>query len=166
MRMLLAILLFASLGAVQAQGQSQDQYQDIRPFQPGSLDDIRAARSDRAFLLGFWSLDCTYCPEEMAMLADIAQQHPELDIVLVATDSPQDRAQVAARLKDLGLSATEAWLFGDAAPERLRFEIDRRWYGELPRTYLFDAAHNATAKSGMLERAALEQWIEDHVQRN
>ena len=162
MRMLLALLLLASLGAVQA----RDQYPDIRPFQPGSLDDIRAARADRPFLLGLWSLDCTYCPEEMAMLADVAQQHPELDIVLVATDTPQDRAHVAARLKDLGLSATEAWLFADAAPEQLRFEIDRRWYGELPRTYLYDATHRAVAKSGVLDRAELEQWIEDHVQRN
>ena len=158
MKTLLALLLMGSLCAVQAQ--------EIKPFLPGSLEQIRADRAEQPFVLGFWSLDCAYCPEELAMLAELRQRHPRLDVVLVATDAPQDRAQLAARLGALGLAQTEAWVFAAAAPEQLRYEIDRRWYGELPRTYLYDASHAAVARSGVLDRAELEQWIEDHVQRD
>ena len=37
-----------------------------------------------------------------------------------------------------GLGKVEQWVFADPMPERLRFEIDRRWYGELPRTHFYD----------------------------
>ena len=39
-----------------------------------------------------------------------------------------------AMLEKAGLGTAENWLFGDGFVERLRFEIDPAWQGEIPRT--------------------------------
>jgi hypothetical protein len=62
-----------------------------------------------------------------------------------------------------GLEKSPQWIFADAMPERLRFEIDRRWHGELPRTYLYDRQHTVQAFSGLVPAEQLAQWIKDHV---
>ena len=48
------------------------------------------------------------------------------------------------------LNDVENWVFADANSQKLRFEIDPSWYGELPRTYFFDSAHNRNGNSGLL----------------
>ena len=39
-------------------------------------------------------------------------------------------------LNETGLGAPENWTFGDGFVERLRYEIDPQWRGEIPRTIL------------------------------
>ncbi|MDD5330830.1 MAG: TlpA family protein disulfide reductase, partial [Sulfuricella sp.] len=60
----------------------------------------------------------------------------------------------------------DAWVFADAVPERLYFEADGKWRGELPRTYLYDAAHRATAFSGKIDPAQLERWVRSNFAAN
>jgi hypothetical protein len=43
--------------------------------------------------------------------------------------------------------------------ERLRHEIDKRWYGELPRTYLRGREGRLEAVSGVLGEERLAQWL-------
>jgi hypothetical protein len=54
----------------------------------------------------------------------------------------------------------QTWIFDDEFSERVRFAVDRTWRGELPRTYLYDAAHRAEARSGKLDERWLEGWLE------
>jgi hypothetical protein len=53
------------------------------------------------------------------------------------------------------LQNTEAWVFADSFVERLRFEVDKQWQGELPRTYLFSDDGEAEAVSGKLNEVQL-----------
>ena len=53
----------------------------------------------------------------------------------------------------------ETWMFADEFAERVRYAVDRTWRGELPRTYLFDAAHRAEARSGKLDQRWLQGWL-------
>lgn len=93
------------------------------------------------------------------MLGDIRQRNPKLDIVLVAADTP-DEASLAAQLASkYGLGKVEQWVFSDEMEERLRFEIDRRWHGELPRTYFYDRAHRIELVSGVVPKQQLATWV-------
>lgn len=138
---------------------------DIRIFEPGSMDAIRAARTGRPFVLVFWSLDCTHCREEFSLLAGAKRQHPALDLILVSTDAAENSAEIARTLEAAGLRRAEAWVFGAEAPERLRWAIDRKWRGELPRTYLFDAFHQAIGISGKLPGQRLAAWMQAGLRR-
>jgi hypothetical protein len=48
-------------------------------------------------------------------------------------------------------------------PEKLRFEIDRRWYGEIPRTHFYDRAHQREIKTGLINQQFVEDWIARNV---
>lgn len=135
--------------------------QEIKPFVRGSYQKIVSARQGKPFILNFWSLTCGYCMAELEMLKKLAGKHPRLDLVLVSTDTPEEEQSVSATLAKFSLKQAEAWIFADSYTERLRFEVDRKWQGELPRTYFFSAGNNeAVAISGKVEQEEVERWIE------
>lgn len=151
-RCLLALLMLAATAGASAQ--------ELHPLVSGSLKEIVAARQGRPFILGLWSLTCTHCRDELAMLASLKKKYPALDLVLVSTDTPADRAEILATLQQAALGGAQAWVFADDFAERLRFEIDPKWHGELPRSYLYDAAR-FRAFSGKPDPRMLEQWVAD-----
>ncbi len=66
-------------------------------------------------------------------------------LVLLAADPvPQPPARVEEMLTRTGLGKTESWSFADRFNERLRFEIDPAWSGELPRTLMIDREGKVT----------------------
>lgn len=140
--------------------------QEIRPFVAGSIKEITAARQGKPFILGMWSLTCTHCREELSLLSSMVKKYPNLDLVLVATDTPEEGEAISATLGQTGLGGAQAWVFADPFAERLRFEIDRKWHGELPRTYFYDSTHAITATSGKLDRQKLEQWMNKYFGRS
>lgn len=133
--------------------------QPIHSFVSGSHAQILAQHRDRPLILAFWSLTCAHCQEEFALLRAFTRAHPEVALVLVSTDAPQDSEAIAVTLRERGVGGVSAWVFADDAPERLRFEVDRRWRGELPRTYLFRPDGSAQGLSGKLETKTLEDWL-------
>jgi len=145
-----AVLACALVAAAQAG--------ELQPFVSGSLQQIVAARHSQPFILAFWSLDCSHCQDELALFGKLARQ-TRLPLVLVSTDSPAQAPQLRAALRRHGLQSMPAWVFADDNADRLRFEIDKHWYGELPRSYLYQADGRAEAVSGKLEPARLAAWL-------
>jgi len=139
--------------------------QELKPFVAGSIKEITAARQGKPFILSMWSLTCTHCREELAMLSGLVKKHPDLDLVLVATDTPEEGEAISATLGQSGLEGAQAWVFADPFAERLRFEIDPKWHGELPRTYLYDPSHKAQAFSGKPDPLLMEQWLKKYLAR-
>jgi thiol-disulfide isomerase/thioredoxin len=136
---------------------------ELKLFVPGSMKQILAAHQGKTFILGVWSLDCVHCRDDLPLLGKLSRKYPSLDIVLIATDTPAQTAALGAALKQYGLQHAQAWVFADDFTERLRFEIDRRWYGELPRTYLIAAGGETQAISGKLDVFHVEQWVRQQV---
>ena len=149
------LLLVAMLTFMSAAGAAES----VRPFTLGSLAQILDARTGKPFILVFWSLDCQYCPTELKMLGELKRSHPALDIVLIATDSVSDIPQLISRAESYGVNKVEQWVFAEDMPERLRFEIDRRWYGEVPRTYFYDQKHQREARTGLVNKKFFEDWL-------
>jgi thiol-disulfide isomerase/thioredoxin len=137
----------------------------IKPFTASSMEEILAARKGKPFILGLWSLSCTHCRDDLALLSKLSQRKPGLDLVLIATDEAEQATEAAETLKPYRFRKVEPWIFGDEFSERLRYSIDRKWRGELPRTYFYDAAHQARAVSGKLDELETERWINSQFGR-
>jgi hypothetical protein len=88
-----------------------------------------------------------------------SRKHPAVRFVLVATDEAADRELAAAFLARQNLGRVETWAFADPYVERLRWSVDPKWRGELPRAYFYDAGHRAEARSGKLDAAWVEVWL-------
>lgn len=151
----MALVLMFFLGAVGIVGAAES----IRPFTSGSLEQMLASRPNKPFILVLWSLDCQYCPTELKMLSELEKSHPGLDVVLIATDTIDDMPQLADRAANYGTAKFEQWVFAEDMPERLRQEIDGRWYGEVPRTYFYDQKHQRTVRMGLINKSLVEEWL-------
>ena len=153
MKWLLAILLSLSAASVSAE-------QETRPFARGSYERIVAAHTGKPFIISFWSLTCTTCREDLSIFGKLARKYPGFNLVLVATDSPDQNREIEQTLQRYRLERAESWVFADSYAERLRFEVDKEWYGELPRTYFFNAQGRIESSlSGVLDYAQTERWI-------
>jgi len=151
----LLVVIFVMLSiSVSAQGR-------IHAFVPGSYSQILELRQHKTFVLVFWSLTCPSCYKELKMLGEFKQRYSDVDIVLVSTDSmatPDELSKVFSKYK---LGDVESWVFSADTDERLRFEIDHSWYGELPRSYLFKSSKQKQVVSGLLSITKLKAWIND-----
>lgn len=124
----------------------------IQPFEPDGMARIVASQKGKPFVLIVWSLDCEYCQVSMKNLAQEKRKRKNLNVVTLATDSVEDPYAVALmkkKLASVGMSGN-AWAFGAAPPEQLRYAIDPKWHGEKPRSYWFNARGESVAYSGVI----------------
>lgn len=124
----------------------------IEPFETDSLSDVIASQKGKPFVLIVWSLDCEYCQASLKTLKEEKRKRKDFRIITLATDSlddPQAAALMQQRLAALGMHAN-AWAFGGAPAEQLRYAIDPRWHGEMPRSYWFNGRGDKVAHSGVV----------------
>jgi len=134
---------------------------DLRSFERGTWAKLREAHAGRPTVIHFWGLTCAPCLVELPHWGELAAKRPDLRLVLIAADPvPQDRERVAAALAKAGLDDTESWSFTDRFYERLRYEIDPAWAGELPRTVMIDREGKATVLPGVADLAQVRRWLD------
>ena len=127
---------------------------------PGSqlltLDAIADAMSPAPRLVIMWSLDCPACFEELDLISQIVEQHPTVAISLIATDDDGERNQeIADVYQQPGLIKTSRWTYATNQGQRLRYNIDPNWQGELPRSYYVDKNGKRHGHSGLLTKAQI-----------
>ncbi len=132
---------------------------DLSAFVPGSYRQILTANTNRPFMLVIWSINCPSCLQDMELLSNIHKSRPELKMIMLAADEPSASEQIQQILKKYQLSDIENWAYADENTQKLQFEIDPKWYGELPRTYFFDKTHQRTGVSGVLSKEDYDQMF-------
>jgi thiol-disulfide isomerase/thioredoxin len=131
----------------------------LRPFMASSRMEIEKAYQGHPMIVAFWSLDCNYCLDELSTLGEFVKQHPKVKLVLVNTDGLSTAKEVVKAMKQMRLPVTyEAWQFSESDEERLRYSVDKTWYGELPRTYYYSQSHQVKAVSGSPDLGWLKSW--------
>lgn len=131
----------------------------VKPFVKGSFAEIQKAYENESHIIVFWSENCAYCMKELAMLGALKAQQPQLNLVTVVTDPFLDEKVVQDKLASFGLENTETWVFAADYPETLYFDVDKRWRGELPLTFLFDKQGQKIKKSGLLKKQDITSWL-------
>jgi thiol-disulfide isomerase/thioredoxin len=153
-QILAAVFLLAFLPAVPASGEGQ-----IKPFERGTWQQLLQSHRGRPTLVHFWGVTCGPCKVELPLLGDFLKRHPTIDVVTVSADLvPNLPAATRSMLQKAGLASAENWIFGDGFAERLRFEIDPTWQGDIPRTMLISRDGAITTIEGSAEIAELEKW--------
>ena len=158
-RLLLAIMfLIACLGA--APGAETPSEVTLKPFVRGSWQDMLRSHAGRLTLVHFWGVTCGPCKVELPLLGQFMKDHSEIDVVMISADLVPnlDRA-TRAMLEKAGLGSAENWIFSDGFVERLRFEIDPAWQGDIPRSLLIGRDGTVTTIEGSAEIPDLEKWL-------
>jgi thiol-disulfide isomerase/thioredoxin len=146
-----AFLLFTALPAL-----CRAEAANLKPFVPDSYPQLLASKSGQPFMLVIWSITCSSCLKDMALLDKMHKAYPKFDIVMLAADDNTAHERIQQILAKNNLTSLENWVFADDNAQKLRYEIDPKWYGELPRTYFFDKSHAREGISGVLSQPDYE----------
>lgn len=121
-----------------------------RDFTTGSMQKIVAGHSRGVLVVSFWSVDCLYCVQELGVLKELPKRSKDWSTVFVSVDGKEHQEAAVATLRKAGIEPGSTWMFGEGHSQRLRHDIDRKWYGELPRTYVFESGALVKAFSGKI----------------
>lgn len=135
-------------------------HDELRAFQRGSWQAILNAHAGRPMMVNFWGVTCGPCKVELPLLGKFVKDNPGVDVVTVNADLvPNAREAALAMLRKAGLSSTENWTFSDGFVERLRYEIDPAWQGDIPRTMLIARDGKITTIEGIVELSRVREWF-------
>jgi hypothetical protein len=107
----------------------------------------------------FWSVGCPPCLAELLEWAKIANEKQAPDIVLVNTDTESGRPRAQGRLEKAGLTRLQNYGFADDFVERLYFEADSTWRGELPFTALVGSDGSRVTVTGSIDDPVIGNWL-------
>ena len=147
------------MGVVLA-GTAPGQAVKLQPFGRGAWQALRQAHAGQPTVVHFWGLTCGPCLAELPAWGKLARERPDANLVTIAADpAPSKPASLLGALSQAGLSATENWMF-DGFSQRLRYEVDPAWQGELPMTVLIDANGAMQATVGLADLAEVRNWLD------
>jgi thiol-disulfide isomerase/thioredoxin len=139
---------------------------ELHPFVRGSWKQIRQDHMGQPTVVHFWGLTCGPCRVEMPLLGKFLQQRSDLNLVMIDADFvPNDPGDVGATLAQSGLSTVENWIFDDNFVERLRYEIDPQWQGDIPRTLLIARDGTVTTIEGVADLDTISAWLDRQAER-
>ncbi len=147
----IGVLLALSSGAALAA--------EFKPYGRGSFEELRKQHAGRRLVVHFWSVTCPPCLAELPDWAKIASERKSLDIVFVNADPDNDRARAQSRIDKAGLSNLVQYGFADDFVERLYFEADKNWRGELPFTALIGADGSLVTVTGAIDDPLIADWL-------
>ena len=131
----------------------------LKQFQRGSWQQLLGAHKGHPTLVHFWGVTCGPCKVELPELGQFMKDHPGIDVVTISADLVPNLPEATRSMLDrAGLASAENWIFGDGFAERLRYEIDPAWQGDIPRTMLVARDGTITTIEGSAEIADLNKW--------
>lgn len=132
---------------------------NIKAFQKGSYQSILTEYQDQPLVLILWSVTCSACLDEMELIHNIHQQQPKLNMLMLSVDGPEFHQEMTQIIKLAKLTDLDHWGFAEDNSPALRYAIDSQWYGELPRTYFFNAQHDKASISGVLSPKKYKEMV-------
>jgi thiol-disulfide isomerase/thioredoxin len=142
--------------------QSAAHAEEPRGFVGGSWRAILKAHAGRPTVVHFWGLTCGPCRVEMASWGALLARRHDVDFVTVDTDMvPTVPGQAASFLATSGIPAGEAWRFDDGFAEKLYFQVDPKWQGEIPMTVLVSRDGRIERVTGAADPKVIATWL-DH----
>ena len=132
---------------------------EFMPFEINTRNVIEKKYLNQPLIISFWSIDCPYCIDDLKKLGKALSKNKNVKLITVCVDG-KESAKKAERILNLAhLPEHERYQYAEADEDKLRYSIDPTWYGELPRTYFYDTAHQVTPLSGKISISFLDAWL-------
>ena len=132
---------------------------EFMPFEINTRNVIEKKYLNQPLIISFWSIDCPYCIDDLKKLGKALSKNKNVKLITVCVDG-KESAKKAERILNLAhLPEHERYQYAEADEDKLRYSIDPTWYGELPRTYFYDTAHQVTPLSGKISNSFLDAWL-------
>ena len=135
----------------------QNAAQALLPLAHGDWAALRGRLTGQATVVHLWGVTCAPCLVELPAWSKFVSDHPRIPVLFVHCD-PVPWDKVLAALRRAGLDGARHYAVQGRVDERLQFEFDSDWGGELPRTLLIDPQGEQRGISGSVDFAAILAW--------
>ncbi|QDC97354.1 redoxin domain-containing protein [Candidatus Methylopumilus universalis] len=132
---------------------------EFMPFDMNTRKVIEKRYIDQPLIISFWSIDCPYCIDDLKKLGKALSKNTNVKLITVCVDGKESAKKAERILSQANLPKHEKYQYAEVDEDRLRYNIDPAWYGELPRTYFYDATHQVTPLSGKISNSFLDKWF-------
>lgn len=132
---------------------------DFMPFDMNTRKVIEKRYIDQPLIISFWSIDCPYCIDDLKKLGKALSKNTNVQLITVCVNGKESAKKAERILSQANLPKHEQYQYAEVDEDRLRYNIDPAWYGELPRTYFYDATHQVTPLSGKISNSFLDKWF-------
>jgi thiol-disulfide isomerase/thioredoxin len=151
------LTLLAAL-CVSVAGQALADTASLKPYLAGDWKSIAKTTNSAPVAVHFWGVTCPACVKEMPHWGQFLKSNPNAKVVFIQVD---DVSQDSMRkmLNKAGLESASNYYVAAPFDERLRYEIDPKWYGETPTTIIIDKNGKATRKTGLINFKQLKNEL-------
>ena len=132
---------------------------EFMPFEINTRNVIEKKYLNQPLIISFWSIDCPYCIDDLKKLGKALSKNTNVQLITVCVDGKESAKKAERILSQANLPKHEQYQYAEVDEDRLRYNIDPAWYGELPRTYFYDATHQVTPLSGKISNSFLDKWF-------
>ncbi|MEY3830800.1 MAG: hypothetical protein RIS40_605 [Pseudomonadota bacterium] len=132
---------------------------EFMPFEINTRNVIEKKYLNQPLIISFWSIDCPYCIDDLKKLGKALSKNTNVKLITVCVDGKESAKKAERILSQANLPKHEQYQYAEVDEDRLRYNIDPAWYGELPRTYFYDATHQVTPLSGKISNSFLDKWF-------
>jgi len=132
---------------------------DFKPFVKGSFSQIKERIAQENSIVIFWSESCGACLKEMPLWQNLSIESPEINLVFISTDDIENSNDLDVILKEYNLEKEESWAFADSFVERLYFDVDRGWQGELPLIFMFSETGEENKMLGLVDKENVNKFF-------
>lgn len=130
----------------------------LKPYRAGDWKSITKANNGAPLAIHFWGVTCPACVKEMPQWGRFLKSNPNARVVFIQVDDvPTDSMQ--KMLNKAGLENANNYYVVAPFDERLRYEIDPKWYGETPTTIIIDKNGKAIRKTGLTDFQMLQNAL-------
>ena len=151
---LFTTLLFAFAGWLAAEEIELEEItpQELRELGTGSLESLR--------LVNFWATWCSPCREEFPELVKINQLFPDVEVITVSVDQPDQREQVVTFLKEYPMTGCSFIIEADDPYIGLE-AFDPEWKEMVPHTVVLHPQKGVIYRSeGVFDTDELIETLE------
>jgi len=141
----------------------------VSPIDTDALKGLITQQRERPLLVNFWATFCDPCRDEFPDLVKIDNEYrpQSLDFVTVSLDDIDQLKTDVPKFLSSMKATMPAYLLNTTDPEPAINFIDKRWQGDLPATYLYNAKGEVVYKHiGRVNTAELRQAIEKAVKKS
>jgi thiol-disulfide isomerase/thioredoxin len=141
----------------------------VSPIDTDALKGLITQQRERPLLVNFWATFCDPCRDEFPDLVKIDKEYrpQSLDFVTVSLDDIDQLKTDVPKFLSSMKATMPAYLLNVTDPEPAINFIDKRWQGDLPATYLYNAKGEVVYKHiGRVNTAELREAIEKAVKKS
>ena len=128
-----------------------------------SLEPLLYTKTNTTHIINFWAMWCAPCVKELPVFEQYQKDHPEVEVLLVSLDFPEDiETKLKPFLKKKGI-ATRVVLLDDPDANSWIDKIDPNWSGAIPFTIIFNNKERAFYERAFENSEDLKQEINNTI---